>query len=74
MHSDSKTSTFSSEVQVHFPVSHCAHRSDCVKTVPFCRAAVLATVPKQRKEGSQLESFFGLLIGSLVPVTESSSD
>lgn len=34
--------------------------------------AVLATVPKQRKEASQLDFIFGLLIGSLVPVTESS--
>lgn len=37
MLSNSKTSTFSSEVQLHFPVSHCAHQCDCVKTVPFCR-------------------------------------
>lgn len=34
--------------------------------------AVLTTVPKQRKEASQLDFIFGLLIGSLVPVTESS--
>lgn len=34
--------------------------------------AGLATVPKQRKEASQLDSIFRLLIGSLVLVTESS--
>lgn len=35
MHSNSKPSTFSSEVQVHFPVSHCAHTSDRVKSSFF---------------------------------------
>lgn len=51
MHSNSKTSTFSSEVQVHFPASHCAHKGDCVKTFLFVDAEteVLAKVSKQRQ-------------------------
>ena len=61
-------------MQVHFPVSHCAHKSDCVKTVPFSRYRNrdFSHSPKAKKEASQLDSVFGLLTGSLVPVTESS--
>lgn len=53
MHGNSKTSTFSSEVQVHFPVSHCAHKSDCVKAVPFCRDrdSSFSHSPKAKKRG-----------------------
>lgn len=74
MHSSSKTSTFSSEVQVHFPGSHCACKCDCIKAVPFCRYRNrgFSHSPKAKKEASQLGSIFGLLTGSQLPETESS--
>lgn len=45
-----------------------------VKTVPFCRCRNrdFSHSPKAKKEASQLDYIFGLLTGSLVPVTESS--